>query len=412
MMTTASTLLDQLLPKAKAAADHFGHTAAVYDRSGEFPFANFDRLHEEDLLRLTATTANGGHGGGLREAQAIVAEIARGEPSTALVLAMHYSHHAALSRNGRWPLHLVERVSKANVAGVALLNSAQVEPRIGSPSHGALPETTAVRDGKVWRITGHKTYATGIPLLKWVSVLAVTDDPEPRLASFLVPRDAPGVHIVETWNATGMRGTASHDLILDRVAVPLEDIIDPQPASGGLKRDELGGAWYFTLIGSVYHGLARSARDWLVDFVSHHAPASLGAPLSTLPRIQDELGEIEVKLATSERLLRSVAEDADAGRPLGPHAGIAKHVATENAIAVTTIALDLGGNIGLSRENPLERHHRDALCGKAHAPQNNMIRVIAAKAALASATAPAASGTSLAPAAQKPPRLSIVASGV
>ena len=407
-MPTATSLLDLLLPRAVAAANHFAHTATVYDRSGEFPFANFDRLFADDLLRLTASTANGGHGGGLVEAQAMVAEIARGEPSTALVLAMHYSHHAALSRNGRWPAHLVDRVSRANLEGVALLNSAQVEPRVGSPSHGALPDTKAVRDGEFWRITGHKTYATGIPLLKWISVLALTDEAEPRLASFLVPRDAPGVHVVETWNATGMRATASHDLILDRVAVPLADIIDPQPASGGLKRDELGGAWYFLLIGSVYHGVARAARDWLVDFVSHHAPASLGAPLATLPRIQDGLGEIEVRLATSERLLRSVAEDADAGRPFGPAAGIAKHVATENAIAVTTAALDLGGNIGLSRENPLERHHRDALCGKAHAPQNNMIRVIAAKARLGAT--PPASAPVVTPAARPAPALALVSS--
>jgi len=406
-MSAAPTRFDELLPRAVAAADHFAHTAAVYDRNTEFPFANFDRLFDDDLLRLTSSVANGGHGGGLKEAQAVVAEIARGEPSTALVLAMHYSHHAALTRT-RWPAHLVERVSKANLEGVALLNSAQVEPRVGSPSHGGLPDTKAVRDGDVWRITGHKSYATGSPLLKWISVLAVTDEPEPRLASFLVPREAPGVHEVETWNATGMRATASHDLIFDRVAVPLADIIDPQPAAGGLKRDELGSAWYFTLIGSVYHGIARSARDWLVDFVSHHAPASLGAPLATLPRIQDELGEIEVKLTTSERLLRSVAEDADAGRPLGPAAGIAKHVATENAIAVTTIALDLGGNIGLSRDNPLERHHRDALCGKAHAPQNNMIRVIAAKARL---NAPAREAAAATPeAGPRKPSLSLVSS--
>lgn len=71
-----------------------------------------------------------------------------------------------------------------------MINAAQVEPRVGSPSHGSLPETIARRVGDQWRITGHKTYATGIPLLRWVAVLAVTDEPEPRLGSFLVPTSA------------------------------------------------------------------------------------------------------------------------------------------------------------------------------------------------------------------------------
>jgi alkylation response protein AidB-like acyl-CoA dehydrogenase len=334
-------------------------------------------------LHLTSGKQNGGLGGGLVEAQAIVSEVARGEPSTALVLVMHYSHHHAISRGGKWPAHLIERVSKANLQGPALINSAQVEPRVGSPSHGTLPETIARREGDVWRITGHKTYATGIAILKWVSVLAVTDEPEPRLASFLVPTDAPGLHIVETWNATGMRATASHDIILDNVAVPLADIIDPRPAGEGLKRDEQGMAWYFLLIASVYQGVARAAGNWITRFAASYAPGSLGAPIATVPRILAGLGDIETRLATNDRLLTTAAADADAARPLGVQSAMTKSVVIENAVNITSIALDLGGNPGLKRDHPLERHHRDALCSRSHAPQNNLIHTMAAKAALA-----------------------------
>jgi alkylation response protein AidB-like acyl-CoA dehydrogenase len=382
-MTHAVADFPALLEKARQLADQFALSAGHYDETGNFPFVNFDALFAAGLLHLTSSKENGGLGGGLVEAQAIVAEIARGEPSTALVLAMHYSHHHAIGRGGKWPAHLIERVSKANLEGPALLNSAQVEPRVGSPSHGTLPDTVARKDGDVWRITGHKNYATGIAILKWVSVLAVTDEPEPRLASFLVPRDAPGLHVVETWNATGMRATASHDILLDNVAVPLADIIDPRPASEGLKRDEQGMAWYFLLIASVYQGVARSAGDWITKFAASYAPGSLGAPIATVPRVLDGLGDIEIRLATNERLLRTTAADADANRPLGVQSAITKHVVIENAVEVTSIALDLGGNPGLNRNHPLERHHRDALCGRAHAPQNNMIRTMAAKSALA-----------------------------
>jgi alkylation response protein AidB-like acyl-CoA dehydrogenase len=292
--------------------------------------------------------------------------------------------------------NLVKRVSLANRDGLALINAAQVEPRIGSPSHGALPETIARHDGDRWLISGHKIYTTGIPILKWVVVLALTDEVEPRLASFLVPVDSPGLTIKETWNATGMRATASHDIVLDNVAVPIEDIIDPQPASEGLKRDETVQAWYFALIASVYHGVARAAGEWSADFASLYSPGSLGAPISTVPRVQDSLGDIEIRLATNERLLRSLADDVDSGRPIGAHAAIVKYVVVDNAIAITSAGLDIGGNPGLSRSNAIERHHRNALCARAHAPQNNMIRIIAAKAALAKSS-PSQIGTPIAP---------------
>ena len=399
------------LATAEQLGKRFALTARHYDETGEFPFANFDALHEAGLLGLVTATENGGLGGGLTEALAVISAVARGEPSTALVLSMHYSQHFSIRTSGKWPAHLIERVTKANRDGVALLNAAQVEPRVGSPSHGSLPETIARKVGNEWRITGHKSYATGIPLLKWVSVLAVTDEPEPRLGSFLVPTDSPGVRVEKTWNATGMRATNSDDLILDDVAIPLEDVLDIAPTTEGLKRDERQGAWYFSLVPAIYDGAARGARDWLIEFTTSRAPASLGAPLSTVPRIQDGLGQIEVWLTTNRRLLRSIAEDYDNNRPFGPDAAAVKHVVIENAIAVTTLALDLGGNPGISRDNQLERHHRDALSGKAHAPQNNLVRTILAKAALGRHAATAPEKLEPVPVrTSQPPRLAVVAS--
>jgi alkylation response protein AidB-like acyl-CoA dehydrogenase len=177
---------------ARHLADAFAADAGHYDATGDFPFDNFTKLFDAGLLGLVTAREHGGFGGGLADAQAVISEIARGEPSTALVLAMHYNSHHFLRRFGKWPAHLAERVLLANRLGPALINNAQAEPRIGSPAHGALPQTIARRDGDHWCITGRKSYVTGIPILKWVFLLALTDEQEPRLASFLVPTDAPG----------------------------------------------------------------------------------------------------------------------------------------------------------------------------------------------------------------------------
>ncbi|MBM7046930.1 MULTISPECIES: acyl-CoA dehydrogenase family protein [Rhizobium] len=374
--------LQHVIGKAQRLAEDFSTTAAHHDATGAFPFENFDRLFEAGLLGLVSAPEHGGLGEGLTAAQAVISEIARGEPSTALVLAMHYNSHFTIRRFGEWPAHLAQRVLSANRRGVALINNAQAEPRIGSPAHGALPETIARRDGNRWRISGHKSYVTGIPVLKWVSLLALTDEEQPRRASFLVPTDAPGLRIEKSWNAAGMHATASDDIILDDVSIPLDDLIEAQPAAEPMRRDEHATAFFFGLIGAVYHGVARSARDRLIGFVSHHAPASLGAPIATVPRIQDGLGDIEVRLATNARLLRSLGEDVDAGRPVGMDGMNVRHVVVDNTVAITSLALDLAGNPGLNRDFQLERHHRDAITARSHAPQSHMIRTIAARNAL------------------------------
>ncbi|MFX7559831.1 acyl-CoA dehydrogenase family protein, partial [Acinetobacter baumannii] len=71
-----------------------------------------------------------------------------------------------------------------------------------------------------FRLSGHKIYATGIPLLTWAVVWARTDDAEPLVGPVLVRTGQPGITVVETWNHLGMRATGSHDVIFDGVFVP------------------------------------------------------------------------------------------------------------------------------------------------------------------------------------------------
>ncbi|HEY0275425.1 MAG TPA: acyl-CoA dehydrogenase, partial [Paenirhodobacter sp.] len=219
-----------------------------------------------------------------------------------------------------------------------------------------------------------KIYATGIPMAKWLVVLARTDEPEPRLGYFVVPMDAAGVSIDRSWDTMGMRATRSDDLILQDVRLPLDEAFGLTPATQGLKRDPREFAWYFMMISAVYDGIAQAARDWVVQFAATHVPGPLGKPLATLPRFQEGIGQMDVLLGTSRRLLRSLAEDYDQGRDFGGDALVVKHTVIENAQTVVMQAMELAGNPGISRANPMERHLRDVMGGKIHAPQNSMIR--------------------------------------
>lgn len=374
----------EYLAAAERLAPVFAERAAQHDRDASFPFENFEDLRDAGLLNLGIPVEQGGDGQGLAVRTRVLQTVATGDPATALVLAMHYNQHASLSRNRRWPEQVYQHVVADSLDGIALLNSIRVEPDLGTPARGGLPATTATRTEAGWKISGRKIYATGSPILRYYSVWARTDEDPPRVGAFLVPAGTPGLTVEETWDHLGMRASGSHDVILEDVEVPAEFAVDirlPSEWTG----DPGGTVASALAISSVYHGVAISARDWIVQFAKDRVPANLGQPLATLPRFQTEIGRIESLLGVSQRLLDGLAERAEAlgaTSELAREAGIVKLVVTNNAVDAVQVAVDLGANPGLSRRSPLERHLRDVMCARVHTPQDDTVLLGLGRAAL------------------------------
>jgi alkylation response protein AidB-like acyl-CoA dehydrogenase len=360
-------------------------TAADFDAGGAFPHANFELLRRHGLLGLTVPRELGGGGARLAEARELVAAVARGEPATALVLVMQLLLSRLLGQpDCRWPAAVREKVLHSAVRQGALGNQLRVEPELGTPARGGLPGTVARRTAAGWRLSGHKLYTTGIDGLTWLVVWGRTDEAQPRTGQFLVPADTPGLQVRRSWNHLGMRATASDEVLLDEVLIPLDHAVDLRPPAEWTTRpDPEQQAWMAVLLSTLYDAVARNARDWLLDFLRRRAPASLGAPLATLPRMQEAVGEIELLLLSSRAQLDAATAAADAGRPWSAaDSGLLKVAVTRNAIAVVELALRQSGNHGLDRANPLQRYHRDVLCGRVHTPQDDSALVAAGRAAL------------------------------
>lgn len=353
-------------------------TAEEYDRSGAFPQANFQLLHEHGLLALTVPQALGGGGADLIQAQQVVSAVARGEPSTALILVMQYLQHTRLQDNKNWPEDLRLRVAEDAVRNGALINALRVEPDLGTPARGGLPATTARRTAQGWRISGRKIYSTGSHGLTWYSVWARSDDADPLVGAWLVHKDTPGIRIVEDWDHLGMRATCSHEVIFEDALVPLEHAVSVSPWSAPqAELDASGLLWMSVLLSSVYDAIAQSARDWFVEWLEQRTPSNLGAALSTLPRFQEAVGHIDTLLFANRNLLESAAR----GQVPAAHAAQIKYLVTGNAIRAVELAIEASGNPGLSRQNPLQRHYRNVLCGRVHTPQNDAVLTGVGKAA-------------------------------
>ncbi len=358
-------------------------SAAQLDRDAEFPHANLALLRDAGLLGLATARRFGGDEADRSRLREVIGEVARGEPSTALLLAMQYINLRRLQRNATAPRPLLERVLRESVSDGALINAFRVEPELGSPARGGLPQTLARRHPDGWRLSGHKLYTTGIPGLTWLLVWARSDDPQPLVGGWLVHRDTPGIRVIESWDHLGMRATGSHEVIFEDVQLPPESAVDVHPLDRQPGLDAAAVAAFqgdnAILLAALYDGVARAARDDLLGWLARRVPGSLGAPLSSLPRVQEAVGRIDALLLSSRLQLRGSDDPALSVGELGQ----IKVNVIDNAIDAVRRGLELAGNHALEHANPLQRHYRNLLCGRVHTPQPDSVWLAAGKAAFA-----------------------------
>jgi alkylation response protein AidB-like acyl-CoA dehydrogenase len=407
---------DEFVAVAATLADQFTLTAAEQDRTGTFPYANFDAIRQTFLPRLVVPVAYGGLGADLLETVMVLERLAVGDGSTALSFTMHLQTLGSAAETivaGGWPPDLFARLCADVVARGALINSCASEPELGSPSRGGRPKTTAcLRDPgadpndptAVWFISGRKSFASLAPALDYFIIpatltpstltpstlaLGVTSPADTGqqgaygdVARFLVPR-SDAIEILQTWDAMGMRTTGSHDIILHDVCVPGAGIIarSSQSTGGG------ANAWFLLGVSAVYLGIAEAALAAAADYAQQRVPTALGRPIATLEAIQRHLGEAAYLIEQSRAVLYHNAQlwntHPAARGELAPLLAVAKVTVTNNAVAAVDHCLRAAGGASLTHALPLERFYRDVRAGLHHPIGDDEAYLMLGKQALA-----------------------------
>ena len=376
------TVLDFTSVTATLAA-----TADRYDRSGEFPADAIAAVHAAGLLTATVSVEQGGAGLGIGGTARLLSALGEGDPSAALISAMTLLTHLRQRQRPHWPEDLYKEILRASAERPTLLNAARVEPELGSPARGGLPATVARRteDGG-WSINGRKRFVTGADGLSYFLVWAGTEEPTPRIATFVVPGDTPGIEIHHDWDQLGLRASGSHDVTFTDVWVPAENILDPVERGAKAEQDNKGLAALGVTVAAIYLGVAHAAQKAFHRFAHERVPANLGHPIARTDRFRDAAGEIEVNLAGARQLLYSVADAYDRGEDPEPKAAQAARIlAVRQSNAAVALATRLLGNPGLSRGVGLERHFRDIQFAAIHAPQDDIVLRLLGTAALEAA---------------------------
>lgn len=367
---------------ARQLAADFATRADEADRQARLPPEDVRALRASGYACISIPREFGGWGLSLRECVEAQLELAQGSASSAMVAGMQIHLFGNLREIRRWSEAHFERFCHEAVAG-GLFNSAASEPAMGSPSRGAFFATTAVCDGDHWRINGHKTWTTGG---RHLTHLLVRLDVEGQPGAIIVPAATPGITWKETWGeALSLRATDSHDVFFADVRVPRDNLVEL-----GQRDEKVPNAWFPMIMAAVYLGAALAARSAVIRFALERVPTALGKPIATLPKIQRQIGEIDVMLQAARALLLEVAGEwtgDERSRGAFPRIAAAKHLVVETANAVTDKALQIAGGSSLTREMPLERHFRDTRAGLMQPPSGDTALEIVGRGAIDAAGA-------------------------
>ncbi|GIK40508.1 MAG: putative acyl-CoA dehydrogenase YdbM [Chloroflexota bacterium] len=355
---------------ARRLAQEFAARADEADRLGRLPAEDVRALKDSGYLGLSVPQEYGGWGLSLKECLAAQLELGQGSGSTAMVAGMqlHLFGHAREIRP--WQEATFAWLCREAVQG-GLFNNVASEAQLGSPSRGGLPATTAVpsADRTGWVINGHKTWTTGGQHLTHMIVTTrIEEDP----AWLLVCQGTPGVEWIETWgDSLSLRASDSHDVYFRDVVVPGEHLLQ----RGITPAQAVPNAWFPLVMSTVYLGTAIAARNTVIRYALERVPTALGKPIATLPKIQRQIGEIDLALQAAQALIFEVAGawtgEAENRQKLYPRVVAAKHLITETANEVTDKALRVAGGLSLTKSLPLERYFRDVRAGLMQPPSGD-----------------------------------------
>ncbi|GII22754.1 SfnB family sulfur acquisition oxidoreductase [Planosporangium mesophilum] len=355
---------------ARALAAEFAVDAAARDAERRLPAAELDRLSASGLLGVTVPRQYGGADVRAETIAEVFRLLAAADPNIAQIPQSHFVYVNVLRQQG-------SPAQQAFFFGEVLdgkrFGNAQSEA--GTRHVQDYRTRLAATGGGGFVLRGTKYYSTGALFADWIPVLAKGDDD--RLYVAYVPRDAPGVTVVDDWAGMGQRTTASGTVTLDDVAVPADRVVPHHLTFTG---PQLHGALAQLLHTAIDVGIAGGALAEAVEFVRTKArpwfESGADSPTGD-PLVVQRVGELAIKVRAAEALLAQAGRAVDAARAhLDDSSAATASIAVATAKAfVDPVAVELGSAIfelggTRSAADPLNlhRHWRNARTHTLHDP--------------------------------------------
>ena len=342
----------------------FDARAAELDRNGGFPDENYARMREAGYLRGPVPAELGGGDADLEEAARAQRALGWGCASTALAVNMHLFQVGGAADGYRGAGANEAPLRRVADEGIILGSTGAEAIAAGAWS----TPTTAVPDGDEYVINGHKYFCSQASAMNVVRVNAM-DSESGEVLIVAIPASLPGVEVIETWDALGMRGTASHDVTFDNVRVPAAAVGPRLPADGPAWDPRFANVvkWFQSLMTGVYVGIGDRAHEEALA----SARGATGNAARDQALTEALVGQLEMAHcgmgAAFDFGLRQIALAPD---PVSAMivAIIMRDLATAAAVEVVDLAVQVTGGRAFFKKSVLERLARDVRAARHHPP--------------------------------------------
>ena len=323
-------------------------------------------LFELGVMGVEVPSEHGGAGSSFFNAILAVQALARVDPSVAVVVDVQNTlvNNALL----RWGNDDQTRRYLPQLAGSWVGSYALSEASSGSDAFAL--KTRAERRGDRWFLSGRKLWITNAFESSLFIVFANVDPSKgyKGITAFLVERSFAGFSVGKKEDKLGIRASSTCELLLDECEVPLENVLGEvgqgyKIAILALNEGRIG-------IGAQMLGLAEGAFDYALRYI--HEREQFGKPIADFQGVQFQYARMAMEIEAARLLVYEAARLKDAGKDFVKQAAMAKLFASEVAERSASLAIELLGGVGFTRDYPVEKLYRDAKIGKIYEGTSNM----------------------------------------
>ncbi|MFE3461668.1 acyl-CoA dehydrogenase family protein [Nocardiopsis aegyptia] len=334
----------ELLPRAAGDED-----------DAVFPRGVFGTLGAAGLLGLPYSSDHGGGDQPYEVYLQVVEELARGWLAVGLGVSVHTLScypMAAFGTDEQRAAHLPDMLG-GDMLGAYCLSEA------ASGSDAAALTTRAEDTGRGYRVNGAKAWITHGGRADYYTLFARTGEPgsgAKGISCFHVPAGTPGLGVAAPEHKMGMNSSPTAGVLFDGVELDEGALIGPRDQGFGIALSALDSGRLGIAACAV--GVAQAALDAAVSYSRERH--QFGRAIGDFQGVGFMLADMATQVAASRELYLAAARLRDAGRPFGERAAMAKLMATDTAMRVTTDAVQVFGGYGYTRDFPVERYMREA----------------------------------------------------
>jgi alkylation response protein AidB-like acyl-CoA dehydrogenase len=329
--------------------------AEEMERTGEYPYDIIEKMAELGLMGIPFPEEYGGMGGDWVSLHLCIEELSRADITigalmdvTTSVVAQELYVFGTEAQKQKW-LVPIARGEKIGAFGLT-------EPDSGSDA-GSL-STMAILEGDEWVLNGSKQFITNIGLdnasLVIVAARLEHDKSDDAIATFIVPKTAPGFKLGKRYRKMAWHASATHEVILSDCRIPKENLLgDPNR----------GFAQHLAVLETGRISLAAMAvgvaQACLTESLSYaQGRQQFGQPIYNFQSVQFKLADMAVAIELARNQYLKAAWLIDKKRKYSFEASVAKLYASEMVEKVASDALQIHGGYGFMEEYPVSRYYK------------------------------------------------------